>query len=164
MTTSDSSVGTVVLVAEELGVVVEVDVVDEVLEVDVVGVVVDVVEVDDVLDVLDVLESSVASLVTDRVSTTSVVVVLEVEEVEVLEVLDVGTLDVEEVDVVDSVGGSSTIGVSVHMRAGSDCSAALASATGNNATIAANDAMREPRRLSARAHQKRLIPNTPRME
>ena len=107
------------LVVEELGVVVEVDVV---------GVVVDVVEVD---DVLDVLESSAASLVTDRVSTTSVVEVLDVgtldvEEVEVLEVLDVGTLVVDEVDVVDSVGGSSTIGVSVHTRTGSDCSAALA--------------------------------------
>jgi hypothetical protein len=97
--------------------------------------------------VLDVLESSAASLVTDRVSTTSVVEVLdvgtldveevevlevldvgtlEVEEVEVLEVLDVGTLVVDEVDVVDSVGGSSTIGVSVHTRTGSDCSAALA--------------------------------------
>jgi hypothetical protein len=181
VTTSVSSTGTVVLVVEELGIVVDV---------------VDVVEVVEVLDVVDVVEVVVGGTdVVDEgasadIESTSVTngasddeldgVTVEVElgatvEVELGETVEVELARIVEVELdgatEESVGGttvvsdgaSSTIGVSTHIPTGSISSVALAEATGNSATTAAKTATKLATRLSVRAHNNSVVPSTPRI-
>ena len=182
VTTSVSSTGTVVLVVEELGIVV--DVVD----------VLDVVDVVDVVELMDVVVVGGTDVVDEGTSadieSTSVTngapddeldgTTVEVElgatvEVELGETVEVELAGIVEVELdgtteesvggttVVSVGASSTIGVSTHIPTGSISSVALAEATGNSATTAAKTATKLATRLSVRAHNNSLVPSTPRI-
>ena len=185
VTTSVSSTGTVVLVVEELGIVVDVvDVVDvlDVVEVDVLDVVdvVDVVELVDVVvvDGTDVVDEGTSADIEstsfangasdDELDGTTVEVELgatvEDELAGIVEVeLDGATEESVGGTTVVSVGASSTIGVSTHIPTGSISSVALAEATGNSATTAAKTATKLATRLSVRAHNNPVVPSTPRI-
>jgi len=171
VTTSVFSTGTVVLVVEELGIVVDV---------------VDVVDVLDVVDAMDVVDEGTSADIEstsvtngasdDELDGTTVEVELgatvEVElagivEVELGETVEVELDGTTEESVggttVVSVGASSTIGVSTHIPTGSISSVALAEATGNSATTAAKTATKLATRLSVRAHNNSVVPSTPRI-
>ena len=92
-------------------------------------------------------------------------VVVELGGTVVVELGTVVDVLVVELDgTVESVGASSTIGISTHVCAGSNSSDALTGATGNDATIAANTAMKLAMRLCERARKNPLVPSTPRIQ